>query len=222
MARSRVGVLRDHNSVEAAMRYLAPLFLLLMLAAGATAAQSSTTASGTLIGTSGGAEKVSDSPSSREAPQEWLQAGACPFECCQYGKWTARRDLTVVASPSDEARVVTRIAPGTVFDAITGQTRTIAGIFRFSRPVGRFGAGDRVWVYDYLGEGHYRAWVGGAMRDIELLPTTPGFEVKAAMGSWEVEPAQTWWVQVRISDGVEGWLDMADPRAVGGNDACGL
>ena len=32
-----------------------------------------------------------------------------------------------------------------------------------------FAAGDTASVYDYRGEGQYRAWVAGAMQDLELL-----------------------------------------------------
>jgi len=59
------------------------------------------------------------------------------------------------------------------------------------------------------------------MQEIELLTAPPGVVFKGSMGAWEVEPVQTWWVRVRLANGIEGWLEIADSRTVDGNDACG-
>lgn len=46
--------------------------------------------------------------------------GACPFECCQYGSWTAKNDIAVYANERDTTQLVASIPTGEKFDALTG------------------------------------------------------------------------------------------------------
>ena len=156
-----------------------------------------------------------------EAPADWVQKGACPFECCRYGRWTAQQPLGVVDAPARGARKITEIASGATFTAVTGETHTVAGILRLAKPLGARPAGDRVFVYDYVGEGFYRAWIDGGMKEIEIMTTPFGASAERATGTWEREPEQTWWVKVRLRNGAEGWIEMPDTRAVTGHDGCG-
>jgi len=153
------------------------------------------------------------------APSEWAARGACPFECCRYGRWSAREAFALVDSPAPGAGLVREVAVGTAFDALDGEVHTAAGRFRFTRRVGPFAAGDTASVYDHLGEGRYRAWVAGSMQELELLVSPYGDDRTGPNGDMVLVPRQVWWVRARV-DGAEGWIRVPDPRAVSGADDC--
>jgi hypothetical protein len=154
------------------------------------------------------------------APSEWIARDACPFECCRYGRWTARDALVLVDLPAPGARSLRPIPVGTAFDALDGEVHTEAGRFRFTRVVGPFVAGDTASVYDYRGEGTYRVWVEGEMKDLDLLVSPYGEDRTGPNGDMVLVPRQEWWVHARV-EGSEGWILVPDPKAVSGADDCG-
>lgn len=158
-----------------------------------------------------------------DAPESWREEGACPFECCTYGgDWALRGPLDLRGSADRYAVTFRQLPSGERVTALTGRTRTRAGRFRFTRASPPFGEGEPVDVYDYLGEGGYRVWHGGAMirADLGLSPYGAGRE--GPLGRMEVDPRQTWWVNVRLRDGREGWIEILDPTDVDGADACAV
>src|SRR5690349_18029048 len=46
--------------------------------------------------------------------------GACPFECCQYGEWTATSSQRVYKSTSRDSGLAFTIRPGEKISALTG------------------------------------------------------------------------------------------------------
>jgi hypothetical protein len=154
------------------------------------------------------------------APPSHVEKGACPFECCRYGKWTSLKPLTVFAAADPKSSRIGEIPPGTPFQAVTGQTQTAAGVFVFTRSNGPFHAGDRISVYNYLGEGNYRVWWKGKMTEAELLVGPQGSQEGPA-GKMETRPAQTWWVQLKMKNGRSGWAVIGSAKELRGADACG-
>jgi hypothetical protein len=116
---------------------------------------------------------------------------------------------------------VATIPPGGRFRAVTGETHTRAGLFRFTRDEESFRAGDRVWVYDYVGEGFYRVWSGDGMREARLLLSPGAPSRSSSVGELEIVPVQTWWVRVILPNGIAGWVIVPDPQAIAGADGCG-
>ena len=147
------------------------------------------------------------------APAHRLQQHACPFECCRYGRWTAAVILLLRDAASDSAKEITSIPVGVSFKTITGETHTEAGLVRFLRADQGFDKGETVAIYDYVGEGRYRAWVNGRMQDVDLAA---GLNVARI----EKDPVQVWWVEAQLEDGQKGWIRMPSTKAVTGHDGC--
>jgi hypothetical protein len=155
-----------------------------------------------------------------QPPAAYVEKGACPFECCRYGKWSSLKPLTVFASPNPKSSRIGEIAAGASFQALTGQTQTAAGTFIFTKPEGPYHAGDRVSVYNYRGEGNYRAWAKGKMTDVDLSVGPSGSQ-EGPFGKMEKRPVQTWWVQLKMPDGKSGWAVIGSAQDLRGADACG-
>ena len=74
---------------------------------------------------------------------------ACPFEGCQFGKWTARKPVTVYSSWTAGRKVIARVKTGEKVKAITGANIVLqVGRGIFDRDVPMFGAkkGDVVYA----------------------------------------------------------------------------
>ena len=153
--------------------------------------------------------------------------GACPFECCMYGTWTAERSLNVYAAASDTTALAFTIEPGTAFRADTGYVAvTQTGLVVTSRPLEVYrsfestrsvGAGDTLYLLDYIGEGFYEAWYADSVYQIEAaMPGDPAYRTLR-------EPEQTWWAHAVLADGRAGWLWMEENEngAISGYDGCG-
>src|SRR5690348_4997611 len=57
-------------------------------------------------------------PSGLTFPHE--DAGACPFECCRYGRWTATSSVAIRRARVAGAPIAFRVAAGETVDALTG------------------------------------------------------------------------------------------------------
>ncbi len=162
-----------------------------------------------------------EEPGSHDAPREWTEEGACPFECCTYGNvWTLRESFALRAASDPYAATYRDLPLGARVTGLTGRTRTRAGRFRYTRASGPFDQGEAVDVYDYLGEGRYRVWHDGAMTEADLATSPYGASTESPLGSMEVVPRQAWWVNVLLVGGEDGWIEVPDPTVVGGADAC--
>jgi hypothetical protein len=158
--------------------------------------------------------------SASSAPAEWVQKGACPFECCRYGRWTSQAGAALHEKQDLTSAVVVNIKAGESFKAKTGETHTVAGLFKVNKAFGSFKPGDEVMAYDYMGEGNYRVWVNGSMKQAELLVGPDGSQI-GPNGEMVRRPQQTWWVQASAANGKTGWLLVKDIKLFRGADACG-
>ncbi len=93
------------------------------------------------------AEATSTPAPTPALPRSWVTRDVCPFECCTYRRWCARRAIPVRTSESRTGRVAFTIARG---DSL---------------------AGDRLALLEYCGEGSTHAWLRGreCWIDVDLL-----------------------------------------------------
>lgn len=160
------------------------------------------------------------------SPREFIDRGACPFECCVYRTWTTRKDTVIYGQPDRNARMIGRVKAGAAVEAITGEVHTKPGRFVVRRRHAEYKPGDVLWVYTYLGEGHFRVWWMGTMQEVDLGFSPYGGssgarceESQQCWGHLEKPVVSRWWVKVRGEGGLEGWSDQ--PEHFGNKDACG-
>jgi hypothetical protein len=153
---------------------------------------------------------------------------ACPFECCQYGRWTLREPAVVRERPTRNARVLFRPRTGVRLFADTGFVRiesvglVVLRTDHVDRMNGvRYVAGDSLLVLDYLGEGVHNGWLRGRAVQTEIfwLPEDP-LRPREMPGQLMRNVSAQWWARVRDARGRRGWVDMSR-TAVSGADACG-
>jgi hypothetical protein len=154
-------------------------------------------------------------PSGLTFPRE--EPGACPFECCRYGMWTATSAVTARRARAGDAPPAFRVAAGETVEVPTGVVVTLQpGRARAREAVTldgvRLAPGEEVPVLRYAGEGAWVVWAGG-----RALAT----EAEEAGGPLRVlsRPRTVWWVQIRNWRGETGWSDQ--PERFSGSDACG-
>lgn len=158
-------------------------------------------------------------------PVVFVDEGACPFECCTYGTWTTRAPVRAYAADNADAAVIATIPEGTVVQAVTGHVRTRGEPFVVTRAEGDYRPGERIVVYNYLGEGVFRTWRDGRWEEADLGFSVYGgtggtrCEASHCFGHLERELVSKWWVQVRLPDGRHAWVD--GHAGFEGQDACG-
>jgi hypothetical protein len=157
----------------------------------------------------------------------YVAKGACPFECCRYGSWTAEED-TVLFDRPDGIRQVGRVAKGETVQAVTGEVHLRPEAVRV-RSDGPLDAreGSIVYLLDNLGEGYARVWVAAKIVEADFTgvrnqctfagPGCWGELVNPPVG--EHSRDAVWWVQMKTRGGITGWTK--DTKHFGGMDGCG-
>jgi len=157
-------------------------------------------------------------------PRSFLARNVCPFECCVYRRWAARRPLRVFAREGGGGAPAFTIAAGDSFDALTGNVHVPrTGLARVLRAF-QFGSGndrvhlvpgDRLALLDEGGEGTTHVWIDGKESWLEL----DALADTSAHGGPRARPyvrilrrgVSAWWVHVRALDGREGWFQADAP-----------
>jgi hypothetical protein len=141
---------------------------------------------------------------------------ACPFEGCTYGEWTARKATVVYDTWEQKRRQVASLAVGEKVVGLTGVVITFRpGTIRVDRDLPEAGLqrGDKILTYTYKGEGFASAWFKGRFYsefDISFTkwPDGGGCGGAHCAATYTDLGKITWWVQVRLSTGKMGWVDM--------------
>ena len=174
-------------------------------------------------------------PAGPRAPAMPLESlGACPFEGCQFGAWTARASVVARHSRNTSSARSFTVRKGETVAALTGVlviTRPGRVTFRERTDLltaeGQISVapGETLYLLGYRGEGFTDAWfkgrtyheVDGAMEFFNALCDTRPERCTGRI----IEPVRsTWWVQIRNSAGLVGWTN--EPDKFDGKDAFGL
>jgi len=162
-------------------------------------------------------------PSNQRPPEHYIAKGACPFECCRFGNWTAMKDTDLVAAPDDK-RVVGRATKGSRVDALTGEVHLRPEPVLVLIQVNAGPPKDSIaFALDYQGEGYQHIYTLGnvvsvstAIKDYCFRPSELCWAETLETDEERREPV--WWVKIRLSNGVVGWTDKADQ--FDGKDGC--
>lgn len=165
-----------------------------------------------------------------------VRRGACPFECCQYGRWVARASIPVFAAERSMGDTVGMLAPGEAIEALDGTHHVLrAAVAVFQRPYNLVATihdtlaiqpGDTVYVLDHIGEGVFHVWYRGKPYQMDQQWAYPDDDAPiraAARALADMSPKTEWWVRIRRRTGAEGWIleDPTGPARFEGSDACG-
>jgi len=141
-------------------------------------------------------------------PAEWVAAGACPFEGCQYGKWTATRDVVLYDRPGGQVQAL-KIAKGEGVTALTGEViarPARAVVVRSDKEEAGWGLTPGAVAYFLfpLGEGAVAVW-----KDGKAYETSIDFELRFDPTVPEDQRTYVWWAHVRRAGGATGWVKNA-------------
>ena len=150
--------------------------------------------------------------------------GACPFECCLYGGWTAGSGIPLLENPEADAAETGELVPGQTFSADSGFVQ-VTGVALVAvtdtvtpMPDRSLAPGDTLVLLDYVGEGFHTAWLDGDLVEVSDFWSSA---TDRPRGEVIGEHASEWWVHA-TTDGASGWF-RADAEGVqlSGADACG-
>jgi hypothetical protein len=162
-------------------------------------------------------------PSDQRPPENYIAKGACPFECCRYGNWTAAHDTELVAAPGDR-RVVGRATKGSRVDALTGEVHLRPEpVLALMNVDGGPPKDSIAFALDYQGEGYRNVYSQG--RVVSVFAPIADYCFRPSEACWaetldshEERREPVWWVKIRLSNGITGWTDKAD--RFDGKDGC--
>lgn len=159
--------------------------------------------------------------------------GACPFECCTYTEWTAKRDLNIFKRRSEKSPVSFRVKKGQSVRGLTGVVITTEyGLTKIIKPI-QIGythdskspelslqPGEVVYTLHYQGEANDLFWYKGKVYSDQIsVPenawgTPPNSQALQIVSRAKYE----WWAVIQDKDGNIGWTKETDAFAY--IDAC--
>jgi hypothetical protein len=141
-----------------------------------------------------------------------IDQNACPFEGCQFGRWTVRQSVRLYSTWKANRTLTATLRKGQVVTAISGIHITFApSEVLVTAPIEQYDlkTGDHVFGYMHLGEGFFNAWFNGWWVD-----SFDGSGVAPACSrdchARLVNPGRMeWWVQIEANRAT-GWTNQTD------------
>jgi hypothetical protein len=127
-------------------------------------------------------------------PDRFVDAGACPFECCTYRQWTVHDSINLLDRPNG-TRVVGSARRGETVQGLTGEVISTPVAVKADRqiPDTAIKPGDIFYVLHYEGEGDWKIWFRGKTESVDQsFVNVP-------------KPKAEWWVKIKNRAGVVGW-----------------
>jgi hypothetical protein len=138
----------------------------------------------------------------------YIQHNVCPFECCQYGRWTAKSLLSTYQIEGDDSTVAFMIKPGEQFTTTGGNVHIMKlGEIVLNRSFDEFTRGDKVYILSYRGEGVYDLWYKG-----KILDSSEKVWLNSVLMGW---PEFEWWALIKNRAGKQGWLRLKNVSRTG-------
>lgn len=163
------------------------------------------------------ANQLSPALTPQKAPRPALpkiDRNACPFEGCQFGKWTVREPARIYSTWKTERKRLRTLKKGEPVTALTGVHVTFEpSQIRVTAPMPQYSLkpGDTILGYMNIGEGYFSAWFKGYWVDefdgsgVDGLGCNRNCTAKLLKpGRWE------WWVKLKAQDGTTGWTNDVD------------
>lgn len=149
-----------------------------------------------------------------QPPAEWVETGACPFEGCQYGRWTATRSVPLYDRPGGR-RLQALLGTGDVVTAETGEVRAAprrAVVAKTGPEDAANGLTQGAIVYALypLGEGAVMVW-----KDGKAVATSLDVELRYDPPLPEGGLPYVWWAKVRLANGEVAWVKDASADFTG-------
>jgi hypothetical protein len=153
-------------------------------------------------------------------PPKTVVSAGCPFEGCQYGRWTATRATDLWAEP-DGLKLDLELYPGDEIEATSGEIHSTPRRARVvtagadDRAEGIL-AGDTLYVLYPVGEGAMAIWQNGFMK-VGSLDLVVDYDPPVPKDQTPLNWA--WWVKCKLADGTIAWLK--NPKNFRGMDRLG-
>ena len=133
----------------------------------------------------------------------YKDVGACPFECCTYRGWSARKPILVFKTMNSGSPIAFKVTgmTGVVVTSVAGKANVLAD---YSAETGtqKLKKGDVLFLLTYLGEGYYQVWRKGKFFE---LPVDADEHFKIIK-----QPKSVWWVKIKNRKGQIGWAISDD------------
>ncbi|HEY6120595.1 MAG TPA: hypothetical protein VIV66_11575 [Pyrinomonadaceae bacterium] len=150
-----------------------------------------------------------------KGPTIFVDRHICPGEGCSYkGRPKVKKRTAVYANPAAGSSRLFEVPAGSTVTSLDSEVHTVAGRFVVKRNHAAYRSGDVIWVYTYLGEGIFKVWRGGRMRQEDLGFSPWGgsggkrceADDKVCWGELDKVLDMTWWLKIKDSRGRTGWI----------------
>ena len=154
----------------------------------------------------------------------YKDVGACPFECCVYRQWTAKKDTVIYKRMNEKSPAAFRVkrrekVTGVTGTVITNKAGTVKALRNFTakeffkdntEKEFSIKSGDVFYVLTSLGEGFHQLWYKGKFFQDEIY-NEKNMKILAM-------PKTDWWVKIKNRKGQIGWTKM--PENFDNKDGC--
>jgi hypothetical protein len=144
--------------------------------------------------------------------------GACPFECCSYGKWEAKTETVLRKEHDDSSPAVAVVNAGEDVQGLTGVVITTEpGEVRILKKIS-FSVensleeilllpGDVIYTLRHVGEGYDKFYFSGF-----FLVGQTNIRSVGKSENWQVitMPKCVWWANIGRQNGESGWTRELD------------